>query len=231
MFVSTWYRIVRYSMAAVLLVATVGSNVTKLASHPTTDATTLLTVLLAMTKRAVRIIQRRPGVLLNQFECHSGECINAATENTTVTINLTKLRPALHLNASTADLAFRWALLVMENATVLMDCADRCAEELYRDMFSHAHCKQSRLCITNLRCCDEDDDCEHGEDVSNCSGPSSCPANLRILHAFTLCNGADDCIHATNEQRCASLDISHPPAADVTCAPNHFSSVFSSGCV
>jgi low-density lipoprotein receptor-related protein 1 (alpha-2-macroglobulin receptor) len=86
------------------------------------------------------------------------------------------------------------------------DCADGSDEALYRDMFSHAHCKQSS--ITNLRLCDEDDDCEHGEDESNCSGPLSCPANLHILNAFTLCNGADDCVHATNELLCGSLDVS-----------------------
>jgi hypothetical protein len=55
-----------------------------------------------------------------------------------------------------------------------------------------------------------------------------CPSHTECISSIILCNGADDCVRATNEQLCASQDYSsfiviHQPAASVTCAPNHFS--------
>ena len=120
------------SRTAVLLAAEVtnGSNVMKLAFHPSADAMTSLTVFLEMTKRAARIRRRRSDALpisLNVTAADVSSLLTSVTEIMTTTINLTNLPPALHLNAlktnsfvSTIVLASRWALTVMDNATVLM---------------------------------------------------------------------------------------------------------------
>ena len=67
----------------------------KLAFHPSKNATTLLTVLLAKTKRAARIRRRRWDVLtiiLNVTATDVSALLTSATENTTATMNLTNSR-------------------------------------------------------------------------------------------------------------------------------------------
>ena len=74
--------------------ATNCSNVMKLAFHPSTNATILLTVILAKTKRAARI-RRRWDVLpisLNATAADVSALLTSVTENTTATINLTYFR-------------------------------------------------------------------------------------------------------------------------------------------
>ena len=105
-------------------------------------------------------------------------------------------------------------------------------DHLLRCLASQFYCPRSKLCSPQVWVCDEDKDCEFGEDEDNCySIRSSCPRNYircsghpDCIPKLSLCKdgGMADCASIPDAQLCANLNktsSSADPAESPTWQP------------